>query len=147
MQLEMAIRLPKEAETVALIRATVAQILTVFGVTQECLDDVRLALSEACTNVIVHARSDDQYEVRVRVDDQRCALSVTNTGEGFDTSGLSPVLPEPQSERGRGLAIMSAVMDTMELVTEPEAGTVVHLGRALSFNSDSPLRYLRRPQS
>ena len=42
-------------------------------------------------------------------------------------------------------AIMGAVMDHVEFRSEPEAGTVVHLVKELTFRPDAPLRAAQRP--
>jgi serine/threonine-protein kinase RsbW len=141
---EVALCLPKEASTVALIRGVVAHALTTFGVSQPCVDDICLALSEACTNVVEHAAAEDEYEVRLEVDDDRCAISVKNTGSGFDAASLSGVMPDGDSARGRGVAIMRAVMDHVAFASEPETGTIVHLVKRLDVDDHGPLARLRR---
>ena len=113
--------------------------LTVFGVDDDCIDEIRLALSEACTNVVQHVEPADEYEVRLEVDDEQCAISVTNTGNGFDAVDLRGVMPGADSARGRGVAIMRSVMDHVEFRSVPEAGTVVHLVKTLTFRPDAPL--------
>jgi serine/threonine-protein kinase RsbW len=142
--LEFAVFLPRDAETVGLVRAVVTSALVSFGVTPGCVDDVRLALGEACTNVIDHATNDDEYEVRLEIDETRCAISVKNTGIGFDATALAGVMPDIDSPRGRGVAIMRAVMDSVEFRSEPESGTIVHLVKTLSVESGTALSRLRQ---
>lgn len=144
MLLDVAVCLPKESQTVSLIRSVVKHALATFGVTRDCIDDICLALSEACTNVVDHAVPDDEYEVRLEVDEARCAISVRNTGEGFDAEGLADVMPNPRSPRGRGVAIMRAVMDQVDFSSEPEEGTIVRLVKALTAEPGGPLDRLRR---
>lgn len=144
MKLDVAICLPQESETVALIRGVVTSSLRSFGVTEDCVDDIRLALSEACTNVLDHVDGDDEYEVRLEVDGDACIISVKNTGDGFDAGELSGELPDHTSSRGRGVAIMRAVMDHVELRSEPETGTIVRLVKALSVDAGGPLDRLRQ---
>ncbi len=144
MQIEVGLCLPQEAETVTLIRSIVSDALEKLGVTEDCVDDIRLALSEACTNVIVHAGAGDEYEVRLEVDDERCEIRVVNTGNGFDAAALSGEMPDERSARGRGVAIMQAVMDDVAFTSEPEAGTIVHLTKALSVTPGGALHRLRR---
>ena len=139
MRIDVAICLPQEATSVRLIRLAVTNTLTVFGVADDCIEEIRLALSEACTNVVEHAEDADGYEVRLEVHDHRCVISVTNTGNGFDADDLRGVMPGPTSSRGRGVAIMRAVMDQVEFRSEPEAGTVVHLVKTLRFRPNAPL--------
>lgn len=143
MNLDVALCLPQEAESVAVTRRVIIDALATLGVTPECLDDIRLALSEACTNVIDHAAPGDEYEVRLQVDAARCALSVHNTGDGFDASSLVGVMPDAASARGRGVAIMRALMDDVEFRSEPQAGTIVHLVKSLEVVPASPLGRLR----
>jgi serine/threonine-protein kinase RsbW len=142
--LEVAVCLPRDAETVSLIRSVVTRALTLFGVTQECVDDIRLALSEACTNVIDHAAADDEYEVRLEVNERECVISVTNTGIGFDATSLAGQMPDGSSARGRGVAIMQALMDRVEFRSEPVRGTIVQLVKTLALDADAPIERLRR---
>lgn len=139
MRIDVAICLPQEASSVRLVRRAVTNTLVVFGVDDDCVEEIRLALSEACTNVVEHAHDADEYEVRIEVDDQRCAISVANTGNGFDADDLHGVMPGPDSPRGRGVAIMQALMDHVEFRSEPAAGTVVRLVKTLRFRPDAPL--------
>jgi serine/threonine-protein kinase RsbW len=141
-QLEVGVCLPQEGTTVALVRGVVTDALRALGVTAECIDDIRLALSEACTNVLEHAAAEDEYEVRLEVDGDRCALSVKNTGNGFDASVLDDVMPDESSPRGRGVAIMRAVMDSVEFSSEPRSGTIVHLVKTLTVEAHAPLARL-----
>lgn len=144
MLLDVAVCLPHEAETVGLIRRVVKSALRSFRVTEECIDDICLALSEACTNVIEHAVADDEYEVRVQVDEQHCALSVKNTGYGFDATALRGVMPDPSSPRGRGVAIMRTLMDQVDFDSGEETDTIVHLVKTLTIEPDGLLDRLRR---
>lgn len=131
MHVELAVCLPREARTASLVRAALTHTLGLFGVGEDDVDDIGLALSEACANVIAHARRCDDYEVRVRVEDDRCEISVRNAGEGFDASTLSAVMPDPLSARGRGVAIMRAVMDQVAFSSDPADGTIVNLFKQL----------------
>lgn len=144
MNLEFAVCLPRDAETVGLVRAVVANALRSLGVRPGCIDDIRLALSEACTNVIEHAAADDEYEVRLEVDETRCAISVKNTGIGFDAKARAGVMPDVVSPRGRGVAIMRAVMDSVEFGSEPDTETIVQFVKTHAVDSDAALSRLRQ---
>ena len=146
MRLDVAVCLPQETETVALIRGAVTSTLALFGVEDECVEDIRLALSEACTNVIEHAGADDEYEVRVEVDDTHCEISVKNAGDGFDFAALDGHMPDGKSARGRGVAIMQAVMDQVRFSSEPREGTIVHLVKRLAVREGGPMDRLQRRQ-
>lgn len=61
MRLNAAVCLPREADTVAVMRRVATDALATLGVTAACVDDIRVALSEACTNVVQHASPGDDY--------------------------------------------------------------------------------------
>lgn len=145
MKLDVALCLPQEVESVSLIRVVIGDALIRLGITEECVDDIRLALSEACTNVLDHAAVDDEYEVRLQVADETCEISVTDTGtEILDAGALDGLMPDTGSARGRGVAIMHAVMDQVAFTSEPEVGTIVHLVKRLEIDEDGPLARLGR---
>lgn len=139
MNLDVAICLPQEAESVAVVRGIVSDALRRLGVTAESIADVTLALSEACTNVLDHAAAEDEYEVELQLENESCSIRVKNTGRGFDAAALSGVAPDASSERGRGVVIMRAVMDHVAFESEPETGTMVHLVKAVTFHDDAKL--------
>ena len=142
MKLEVEVCLPREAETVRLVRGVVRGALVQFGVSATCTDDIQLALSEACNNVVDHAAADDEYQVAVQLDGDQCSIIVKNVGGGFDAASLAGVMPDPSSARGRGVAIMRAVMDRVEFRSEPEDGDIVHLVKTLELTPDGPLERL-----
>ena len=143
MKVDIAVCLPHEAGSVSLVRAVVGDALRRFGVTEDCIDDIRLAISEACTNVLDHAADDDEYEVHLHVDERECSIRVKNTAIGFDGSDLVGEMPSGTSARGRGVAIMRAVMDQVSFLSEPEAGTVVHLVKQIDADPQGALALLR----
>ena len=142
MKIELALCLPRDVETVALVRDVSIDALARLGITPQCLEDVRLALSEACTNVIEHSGAEDEYEVRLEVEDRRCEIRVIDAGGGFDFDSLGDALPDDLSPRGRGVAIMKALVDTVRFTSEPEQGTIVHLVKELELDPDGPLARL-----
>ena len=133
MRIEVALCLPGDARTVAAVRRLTVAALAELGVTEDCLDEIRLAISEACSNVIEHAEDDDEYEVRLEVQGEVCEIKVIDRGHGFDATALSRRFPTPDAAQGRGIALMHALMDHIDFDSHPERGTMVHLTKKLSF--------------
>lgn len=146
MNIQLSLRLPRDAATVAVVRGVAVDALARLGVTEPCIEEVRLALSEACTNVIDHAHATDEYEVRLDVDETLCVITVTDTGTGgaVGGSGASTPMPGDGAEHGRGLAIMRALVDAIDFLSVPEAGTVVRLEKTLRVNPGGPLDKLAK---
>jgi serine/threonine-protein kinase RsbW len=136
-EVNLSLCLPRDVQIVPLVRHLVGNTLDEFGVTRECRADVELAVTEACANVLDHSHVDDEFEVKVAVDQDRCQIRVIDTGHGFDFSTLGDST-DPGSERGRGVQLMRALVDKISFESEPEAGTVVHLVKRLDFVPDAP---------
>lgn len=141
MNLKIALCLPRDGKTVAVVRAVAMDALARLGVSRECIDDVGLALSEACANVIRHAEDSDDYEVRLEVDNDQCAITVIDAGRGLDVGTLTTTMPDPSSPGGRGMALMKALADQVDFTSEPESGTIVHLVKTLTLSPGAPLSH------
>jgi serine/threonine-protein kinase RsbW len=147
MEINFTMCLPSERESVPVVRQLARRSMVDLGVVQECVEDVELALTEAVTNVLVHAsETDDDYEVDIQVNHATCEIRVRDAGRGFDhdalTDGAGDVGGGVSAERGRGIALMRAVVDNVSFTSQPEAGTVVHLVKKLSLEDDAVLRRL-----
>jgi serine/threonine-protein kinase RsbW len=142
MRIDMEICLPRDALTLPVIRHIAMCALDELGVSPAAVDDVALALTEACTNVVKHSGVDDEYEVHLVVSDDVCEISVVDTGRGFDSSVLTQGMAPGSAEEGRGLALLSALVDGVSFESRPEEGTVVHLVKQLDLEGDAPLRRL-----
>lgn len=141
----LAVCLPRDALSVPVIRRLVRHALDEVGVLEQISDDIALALTEACANVLDHAGPGDAYEVAVAIGPARCELRVVDVGRGFDHAAVEAATEAADdhiAERGRGLGLMHALVDHIELLSEPEAGTLVHLVKELAFDDDAPARRL-----
>src|SRR3954469_10116302 len=88
----------------------------------EQLSDLKLALTEACTNAVQHAyeNGDGVVEILYELHPDRLVIEVSDTGEGFVTPDRAPD-PEDLTEGGLGIAIIRALADEFE-VGEREGG-------------------------
>jgi len=79
---------PRESLSVPVMRRVLGDTLGRLGVDEECIADLLLAVTEACTNVLRHAGPGHRYEVVARVSRDRCVLEVLDSGRGFDPASL-----------------------------------------------------------
>jgi serine/threonine-protein kinase RsbW len=108
-----SVQLPVDAESVPLVRGLLRQALQHLGVVSDGIDDVLLALTEACANVVQHAQGQDEYQVDVRIDDHVCRISVLDDGHGFDPAQVEAAQAGSPLEGGRGLVLMRALVDRL----------------------------------
>jgi serine/threonine-protein kinase RsbW len=147
MQITLSLTLPRDETTIPVTRHIVHHALDEVGALKECMDDIAVAQTEACTNVVKHSGPGDQYEVRVDIDQDKCVIRVIDTGRGFDWQSLTDGEgSDTSAEAGRGISLMRALVDEVRFVSKPEAGTIVHLEKALSFNPDSVVYRLQDPR-
>lgn len=137
--------LPRDSSTLSVVRHITASALEELGVVSEEIGDVVLALTEAAANVVKHSGADDQYEVHLVIENNTCEIRVVDSGRGFDSDSLGVNMAGPSEERGRGMALMAALVDSVRFESRPEAGTIVHLVKDLSLRADGPLRRLVEP--
>jgi serine/threonine-protein kinase RsbW len=145
-EVKMALCLPRDAESVPVSRRVLDGCLETLGVTPDTRADIALALSEACANVIQHAAPGEEYEVQVITGNRRCAIKVVDTGCGDGESepdggesewiGASALSTDPvpaTAEYGRGLQIIDAVADNLQLTANERRGTTVRFDKILEW--------------
>jgi serine/threonine-protein kinase RsbW len=137
MELSLALTLPRDEQTVPVARHIVRNAMEQVGVEVTCVDDMELALSEACTNVLVHSGPGDQYVVRLDLEDRLGLIRVIDVGRGFDSAGLQAGGTLPEDERGRGLGLMQALVDRVDFTSRPEAGTIVTLEKVVTYRDEA----------
>jgi len=135
----MQICLPRDTLSLPVIRHIAMCVLGELGVASSAVDDVALALTEACTNVVKHSGVDDEYEVHLVVTDDVCEISVVDAGRGFDSTLADKGMAGGTAEQGRGLALLAALVDGVRFESSPQAGTVVNLVKQLDIVRDGPL--------
>lgn len=67
---------------------------------------------------------------------------LADSGHAFDITTLADAMPDPTSPSGRGLALMRALVDSIEFTSQPETGTLVHLTTTLDLTPGGPLDQL-----
>jgi serine/threonine-protein kinase RsbW len=132
MDIAVTVHLPVDTGSVPFIRGLCRQALKQLDVERMVIDEISLALTEACANVVQHAGGQALYEVAVSIDDRLCRISVVDDGEGFD-----PAAPPEGDERtpledGRGLLLMQALVDRLDFRHEPDGRHRVTLEKRLT---------------
>ena len=145
MQITLSLTLPRDEQTIPVSRHIVHHALDEVGAEPECMEDIAVAQTEACTNVVKHSGPGDEYEVVVEINREKCVIRVIDTGHGFDWRSLRDGDSDTSAERGRGIQLMRALVDEVRFVSKPEAGTIVHLEKALHFSPGSVVHRLQAP--
>jgi serine/threonine-protein kinase RsbW len=117
------LRVPARAEYIALARLALSGIADIIELPGELLADLKLALTEAVSNSIRHAYTEEGGFVSIAYELSAGALAVevVDDGKGFDPADPTPLEGEELTEGGLGIAIIRTIADEFELQSQPGA--------------------------
>ncbi len=147
MRVVLSVFLPRDRASIPVSRHIVRNALREIGVADDCAHDVAVAQSEACTNMVDHSGPGEEYEVSVDIDGELCTIRVVDTGQGFDEHMVDEDGASPDSERGRGIQLMKALVDRVHFQSDAGTGTAVHLEKTLRYREDAVFAARLRTQS
>jgi serine/threonine-protein kinase RsbW len=120
---DIQLTLPARAENVAVVRHTLGALEAVLDLDPQKLSDIKLAVTEACTNVVVHAYPDGEgpMEISASLDGTTgLILVVRDQGSG--------IVPRPDSPGlGLGLPLIATLSDSVELGRDKSEHTEVRM--------------------
>lgn len=109
-----------------------------LSVSESCISDMLLAVSEACSNAVRHGGPSNRYEVTASIGYGRCDVRIADSGSGLES--MPSQFPPADTENGRGLLIMRSVVDEISFGITPGRGTTVHLRKQLDWD-EAPSRH------
>jgi serine/threonine-protein kinase RsbW len=116
--------IPAKAEYITLGRLALTGLARLRDVPDETLGDLKLALTEACSNSVRHAYDDDDgvVEISYELHADRLVVEVADNGHGFDpTEQAGPT--DALAEGGLGIAIIRALCDEFEISERADGGS------------------------
>lgn len=129
----MALTIKAITENVGLARIAVAVFAANLPFTVTEIDEIKVAVSEAVTNAVVHAYpgTPGTVEVQAEIEDGHLLVAVKDTGIGIaDLERARQHGYSSDPERlGMGFYFMEELMDSVEVMSEPGAGTCVIMRR------------------
>ena len=111
------LQIPAKAEYITLCRLALAGLSTLGEFSDEVVADLKLALTEACSNSVRHAYENDDngtVDIVYELYPDSVVIEVSDAGRGFMPEERR-VEPEQLNENGLGIAIIRAVADELEL--------------------------------
>jgi serine/threonine-protein kinase RsbW len=132
---DLELTLPARPENVAVARHAIGGFADVLEVPDQTLADVKLAVTEACTNVVVHAypHGEGPMGLRASVDDGLLRVVVVDEGRGILPRADSPGL-------GLGLPLIATLAESLELGSGVNEETEVRMTFRLDAVAADDLR-------
>jgi serine/threonine-protein kinase RsbW len=129
----LKISVPGNARYVSTVRLAVSSMANQAGFDIEAIEDIKVAVSEACTNIITHGDIGElAYNVTCAIDTDKLEIAVEDDGVGYDIEKYKePNLNEPK-EGGLGVFIIRALMDDVVVNSKRGSGTSIRMTKYLS---------------
>ncbi|MDR0852022.1 MAG: ATP-binding protein [Clostridiales Family XIII bacterium] len=129
----LKLSVPVKPEYVGTVRLAISSLANKAGFDIEAIEDIKVAVSEACSNIVCHSTIDEDrlYNVICEIFSDRLSISVEDEGVGFDVNNI----PEPDlSEHtgsGLGVFIIRALMDEVDVSSKVGSGTSIRMVKYL----------------
>lgn len=117
------LRVPCKAEWVALARLSVAAVASRLKFSIDEIEDIKLAVAEACTNAIQHARGSSVIEIRYEALANALRINVRDHGRGTRPEAVRARDIEAERVGGLGIFLIRSLMDDVTYDVQPESGT------------------------
>ncbi len=115
---DIRLTLPARPENVAVVRRVLDALSEALPLPPAVADDMRLAVTEACTNVVRHAYAETQGTIEVVIRRRGAELEVIVADSG------SGIRPSPDAAGpGLGLPLIAALADSLAIERRAPAGS------------------------
>ncbi len=121
--------LPSKPEYVSIARLAASFVANQMGFDIEIIEDIKLAVGEACNNAILHSGSDETYKLEFINKTDKLVIEVIDYGKGFSLENYKKPSAEDLQENGLGLFIIKSLMDTVEIETSAGSGTKIIMSK------------------
>jgi serine/threonine-protein kinase RsbW len=130
----VALTIPARPEFIALGRLALTGLARTRALSQEIVADLKLALTEACSNSVRHAYDEGRLgvvQIRYELGPDKMVIEVDDEGSGFDPQTIRRA-QEELDEGGLGIAIIRALTDDLEIGARPEGGSRLRFTKLLA---------------
>ena len=135
--LQIRMTIPCVSEFVGIVRLAVSGIATRMNFTVEEIEDIKIAVSEACTNAVQYAYGgkDGVGDIAIlcNLHADRLEIVIQDSGKGFNLSddmmnkkGAEDPIPDKLG-LGLGMTFIKSLMDVADFKSEPGKGTTVRM--------------------
>lgn len=131
MKESISLKLPAKSEYVSIARLTASVVANNMGFDMESIEDIKVAVGEACNNAILHGKCESIFEILFLVQGSHFVVEVLDCGCGFVVDSYDePDLSHPK-EGGLGIFIMKTLMDEVNVHSHLGEGTKIRMTKRL----------------
>lgn len=138
MEQKMSMEFESRSENESFARVVTAAFFTRLNPTLEEIDDIKMAVSEAVTNAIVHGYQSECEHIiflECEIQERSCFLTVMDQGVGIadiDKAREPMYTTKPDKERaGMGFTFMETLMDELQVYSKVGKGTTIKMSKRI----------------
>ncbi|OGU70936.1 MAG: serine/threonine protein kinase [Ignavibacteria bacterium RBG_16_34_14] len=136
---EKKLQVKSRTENLSKIREFIQNFSSSAGIMQDTIDNMMLAVDEACTNIIKHAYKsypDGEIIIKIKYEDKKLIITIIDYGKAFHPESV----PEPNIQEfyrqhrvgGLGMYLMKTLMDDVKYVSIPGKYNQVLLSKSIN---------------
>ncbi len=127
------LKLPAKAEYMNVVRLSIAGIGERMNFSVDDIEDIKIAVGEACINSIRHGYQEKVSEENLihicfLIHSKKLEIVIKDNGKGFDSSGIAEYLEKTGDEKtegiGLGVQLMKTLMDEVKYSSSPDCTQV-----------------------
>lgn len=134
---EMTVEFKAIGKNEGFARIVIAAFIAQLNPTLEEMGDVKVAVSEAVTNAIIHGyeKTEGMVQIRASIKDRQIRIQIQDWGKGIRNieQAMEPLFTtKPEEERsGMGFSFMEAFMDNLEVESQEGVGTTITMVKVM----------------
>ena len=124
---------PGKPEYVGAVRLAISLVASNAGFDIEAIEDIKVAVSEACTNIVRHGCTEFndgehiEYNVDCEIEKDKLSIIIDDNGVGYDLNKYKEPKIPAETAGGLGIFIIRALMDEVEVESEEGIGTHIRM--------------------
>lgn len=127
--IKVELSVPSLSDYVGVARLTASGVANRMKFTHEDIEDIKIAVSEACTNAVQYAYGDNIGNINITfsIYDTHLEIKVKDQGQGFNIENKPTTATSDPEKIGLGLGIvfMKSLMDSVDYQSSEGNGTIV----------------------
>ena len=125
--------IPANPDYVSILRLTTSGIANKLGFSMDDIEDMKVAVSEACSNAVKHSE-DNKVSINFNLLNTGIQIEIIYNGKGYDVDSIeTPDLSNPK-EGGLGLFIIQTLMDEVNISSRGNQGTTIKMTKYLGVD-------------
>lgn len=130
---KIKLSIPNKGEFVSVVRLTLVAIANRVGFNIEEIEDMKVAIAEACTNAITHGNNmpSESIDIHFTLMEKGLEIVVQDQGVGCDVEKIKDPKIEELNENGLGIFIIRSLMDDVTIHSEPNQGMTITMTKMI----------------